>query len=84
MSSRLEIQPEIAEQLVALAKAKGISVDQLLREILATLGGIQTETTETSFEEFESDLDALAEGLENLPLQYQGTYPRADIYADHD
>ena len=37
-----------------------------------------------SLEEFERDMDLLAEGLENLPLQYRGTYSREDIYMDDE
>lgn len=37
-----------------------------------------------SLEEFERDMDLLAEGLENLPLQYRGTYSREDIYTDDE
>ena len=37
-----------------------------------------------SIEEFEQDMDLLAAGLENIHIAYQGTYPREDIYVDHD
>jgi hypothetical protein len=37
-----------------------------------------------SIEEFERDMDLLAAGLENIHIGYQGTYPREDIYMDHD
>jgi len=37
-----------------------------------------------SVEEFERDMDLLASGLENIDFVYQGTYPREDIYLDHD
>ena len=33
--------------------------------------------------EFEADMQAFAEGTEDLPV-YSGTYSRADIYFDHD
>jgi len=39
---------------------------------------------ERSLEEFEQDMDALAEGLEHFLVDYQGTYSREDIYMDHD
>jgi hypothetical protein len=46
----------------------------------------QTSTVSSRFslEEFERDMDLLAEGLEHLPTQYRGTYSREDIYLDDD
>jgi hypothetical protein len=46
----------------------------------------QTATVSVGFslEEFERDMDLLAEGLEHLPMQYRGTYSREDIYLDDD
>jgi hypothetical protein len=35
-------------------------------------------------EEFEADMQALAEGTENLKSSYAGNYSREDIYFDHD
>lgn len=37
-----------------------------------------------SLEEFERDMDLLAEGLEHLPVNYRGTYSREDIYLDDE
>ena len=37
-----------------------------------------------SLEEFERDMDLLAEGLEHLPIHYRGTYSREDIYLDDE
>jgi hypothetical protein len=37
-----------------------------------------------SLEDFERDMDLMAQGLDHLPAEYQGTYPREDIYSDHD
>jgi predicted transcriptional regulator len=84
MSMHLEVRPEIADKLAALAKARGVSVDDLLQEALAGLEQPQNAISEPSLEEFERDMDALAEGLEHLPVGYEGTYSRADIYMDHN
>lgn len=84
MPTQLEIRPEIADKLAALAKARGVSVDDLLQEVLAGLELQQDAVTEPSLEEFERDMDMLAEGLEHLPVGYEGTYSKEDIYLDHN
>ena len=84
MPTQLESRPDIADKLAALAKARGVSVDDLLQEVLDGLEQQQDAVTEPSLEEFERDMDALAEGLEHLPAGYEGTYSREDIYLDHN
>ena len=84
MSTQLEVRPEVAEKLTALARARGVSVDELLQEVLNGLEPTPDEIVELSLEEFERDMDNLSEGLEHLPVEYQGTYSRADIYLDHN
>ena len=106
MSVQLEVRPEIADKLTALAKARGVSVDNLLDAVLRELAptgdrrGLSLKLIKTlmeevevsaepkiiqpSLEEFERDMDSLAEGMAELPNGYQGTYSREDIYADHD
>jgi regulator of sirC expression with transglutaminase-like and TPR domain len=37
MPTHLEVRPDIADKLAALAKARGVSVDELLQEMLAGL-----------------------------------------------
>ena len=84
MPTRLEVRSEIADKLAAIARARGVSVDDLLQEALDGLQLPQEALTEASLEEFERDMDALSEGIEHLPAGYQGTYSRQDIYLDHD
>jgi methyl coenzyme M reductase gamma subunit len=84
MAIQFEVRPEIADKLTALAKARGVSVDELLLSLLSKPEPSEPEIVEPSLEEFDRDMDAIAEGAEQLPTEYQGTYPRADIYADHD
>jgi len=84
MPTQIELRPESADQLAALARAKGISVDDLLQQVLRDMGPPRDALAERSLEEFEQDMDALAEGLEHFLVDYQGTYLREDIYMDHD
>lgn len=53
MPTQLEVRPEIAGKLAALAKARGVSVDDLLQEVLDGLEMPQDSITELSLEEFE-------------------------------
>ncbi len=84
MPIQLEVRPEITDKLTALARARGVSVDELLRAVLDELEPGRDSTTAPSLEEFERDMDAIAEGLEHLSAEYQGTYSRKDIYMDQD
>lgn len=84
MPTQLEVRAEIADKLAALARARGVSVDDLLREVLDGMESPHPVAAELSLQEFERDLDALAEGLEHLPAGDEGTYSREDIYMDHN
>ena len=48
MPTHLEVRPDIADKLAALAKAIGVSVDELLLEVLAGLELPQDAITEPS------------------------------------
>jgi hypothetical protein len=82
MATPLEIQPDIAARLATLAKAKGVSVDDLLKEIIEAIE--PRSNGEFSLVEFDRDMDLLTQGLEHLPANYQGSYSREDIYSDRD
>lgn len=68
MSTQLEIQPEIADKLATLARARGVSVDDLLKEVIDAFE--PPSNGKFSLEEFERDMDLLTEGLEHLPTNY--------------
>jgi hypothetical protein len=62
MASQLDIDPQIATQLMALAKARGITVATLLREFVEQekqVGPTTPTATQPTSEEFESDMQAL-------------------------
>lgn len=74
-----EISEETAEALLAQAKARGLSVDDYLKSLLGVFG--QESMTQSTFEEFEADMKAMAEkNLAPLPPDFS----REDIYFDHD
>jgi hypothetical protein len=87
MASQLDIDPQVATQLMALAKARGITVATLLREFVEQekqIAPTMPMWTQPTLEEFESDMQALTEGTECLGSSYAGSYSREDIYFDHD
>jgi len=63
MPTQIELRPEIADQLAALARARGVSVNDLLQQVLSDIEPPRDALAERSLEEFEQDMDALAEGL---------------------
>ena len=76
----IEVQESVLARLTAEAKRQGVSLDAYLEK----LAGVRTwgngKLPRLSGEELERLLDAEASG----DSTYEGTYPRADIYRDHD
>ncbi len=67
-----------------LESAKRLSSEQRLQLADALLGLEPSTNGKFSLEEFDRDMDLLAQGLDHLPSEYEGTYSRKDIYSDHD
>lgn len=82
MTVQLEVASDIARLLQANAVARKISLEEYLRT-LAETDSLISSASNFSLEEFERDMDALADGLEDLPV-LPDDFSRADIYADHD
>lgn len=61
-----------------------LSVGERLQLADALLTAEQPGNGTFSLEDFERDMDLLGQGLDHLPSEYQGNYPREDIYSDHD
>ena len=73
-----DVSEDTAEALAAQAKARGLSVNEYLKKLL---GIARPAGLVSSVEEFESDLNALAE--KNLPPLPE-KFSREDIYFEHD
>lgn len=67
-----------------LESAKRLSSAERMQLADALLALNQPADGKLSLADFERDMDLLAQGLEHLPTKYQGSYPRDDIYSDHD
>ena len=83
MSASIEIEPELIERLSEKAKEQGQTVNELLRKLLDEIEPLPASSDYSSLEEIEADLDALAEGTEQLPPLPEN-FSREDIYFDHD
>lgn len=89
MGSLLEVQPDTAAKIHALAEQKGISIDAYLRSLLEKTQGeqaiLEAELSEKrSLEEFRATLDALVAHPSEANIPYNGTYSREDIYFEHN
>lgn len=76
----IELQESVAARLTAQAKAAGLSLEAYLEKLSQSHSKENGTLPRLSGEELERLLDAEASG----DTTYQGTYPRADIYRDHD
>lgn len=83
MTITVQLEPELETQLAARAAAQGVSLDAYLRAVIEQAARAQEPARPTvSPEEFDSALDALAAGSENLPLLPPAAYSRDGIYRD--
>ncbi|HMV81742.1 MAG TPA: hypothetical protein PLD20_34615 [Blastocatellia bacterium] len=82
MTVQLQVASDTARLLQANAVARKISLEDYLRG-LAEADSVVSSPSTFSLEEFERDMDALADGPEDLPI-LPDDFSRADIYADHD
>jgi len=83
MNVTLELRPEIEKRVAAEAAARGLTVEAYLLSVIE--GGTSSWGEDSATcEEFEADMDLLAEGSERLPVLEPYLFSRESIYADHD
>jgi hypothetical protein len=87
MELTISVPEDVRHILEQRAKAQGQDVKSLVESIVQATATQSLDELPallpSSDAEFEADMQAFAEGTENLPA-YSGTYSRADIYFDHD
>lgn len=83
MTLTIKIKPKIEAQIYAEASANNLSVEEFVQRIVEN-SFTENNFTEVPLEEFERNLDLLAEGSENFSSRYNGAYWREGIYLDHD
>ncbi len=76
----VELQESVHARLAAQANAEGLTLEAYLEKIADSRVSASKSSSKLSSEELDRLLDAEASD----DVTYQGTYPRADIYLDHD
>lgn len=84
MPAHIDIDAQVASRLTALAEARGVTVEELLKDFAEQMYPVAPKIPKPTEEEFEADMKVFAEGTENLQMPYTGNYSREDIYFDHD
>lgn len=82
MNVTLTLKPETEEHVVAQAAALGVPVESYLQQVIEQT--TPQHPPQSSIEEFERMLDALAEGSEDRPILPPEAFTRESIYGDHD
>lgn len=76
----IELQESTAALLTARAKAEGLTLDAFLERLVQLRSLANGSLPKLTGDELDRLLDAEASD----DSTYSGTYPRADIYLDHD
>ncbi len=84
MAITLELPPEIEASLAAQAQARGLRLDAYLQSLLKEQAAAERPEHPMSLDEFEAELDRLAEGSERLPYLPAEALTRECFYQDHD
>ena len=80
MNVILQLKPEIERRVTAEAVAQGISVEEYIMSLIEGGALLLGSPEATTPEEFEADMDLLAEGSERLPVLSPDALTRESIY----
>jgi hypothetical protein len=84
MAILLELPPEIEADLAAQAQARGLRLDAYVKNLLRQQASIGHSEPTMGLDQFEAELDALAQGSETLPYLPPEAMTRESLYQDHD
>ena len=78
-----QLKPEVEQRLIAHARAQGISLEAYLAGVIEAqvLPGPKRRPT---LEEFEAELELIAEGTDDIPVLPPDALTREAIYGDHN
>ena len=87
MTVTLELPAELEADLAAQAQARNISIDELLKELLASLAGCLIPSHKRSIEDvdkWEKDLDEWLDTVPEVPTLSDEAISRESIYTRED
>ena len=84
MTITLELPPEIEASLVAQAQAHGLQLDAYLSSLLRRQAAAEHTEQRMNLEQFEAELDQLAQDSERLPYLPAEALRRESFYQDRD
>lgn len=81
MTIKIELNPEIAAQLVAGARTRGVPVEEYAESLLRDAIALHVEANGLlSIEELRAMLNAIAEGSDKLPKLPTSAFSRESFY----
>jgi hypothetical protein len=83
MAVVLELKPDVERRVTEQAVSRGVSVESFLTSLIEQ-AVLLSGPPDATLEEFEADMDSLAEGSDDLPVLPPGAFSRESIYGDHD
>jgi hypothetical protein len=83
MSVTLELKPDLEQRIAAAAAARGLTVEAYLTDLIEGADAVPRPDN-GSIEEFEADMDLIAEGSKLRPILADDAFSRESIYADRD
>ena len=84
MAITLNLPPEVEASLAAQARALGLQLNSYVQNLLEQQAGMGRSEQATNLEQFEAELDALAQGSDKLPYLPPAALTRESFYQDHD
>ena len=80
----LNLPPEVEATLAAQARALGLQLNSFVQNLLEQQAGMGRAEQATNLEQFEAELDALAQSSDKLPYLPPAALTRESFYQDHD
>ncbi len=84
MAITLNLQREVEASLAAQAQALGLQLNSYVQTLLEQQAGMERAEQTLNLEQFEAELDALAQGSDKLPYLPPAVLTRESFYQDHD
>jgi len=84
MAITLNLPREVEASLATQARARGLQLNAYVQTLLEQQAGIRRAEQTINLEQFEAELDALAQGSDKLQYLPAAALTRESFYQDHD